>query len=121
MKKLGMLLLALLAAGCGQDIAYRPSPQILPSNIKKLSIRLVVNKTQQFGLEDKLTLRVRDEFLRDGRYPVLPESEADGIVLATITRYVLTPIQYDARLVPYLSGLIRDNVCDVVLGNRIRT
>lgn len=29
--------------------------------------------------------------------------------------------QYDARLVPYLTGLIRDNVCDVVLGNRIRT
>jgi glycosyltransferase involved in cell wall biosynthesis len=29
--------------------------------------------------------------------------------------------QYDARLVPYMTGLIRDNVCDVVLGNRIRT
>lgn len=29
--------------------------------------------------------------------------------------------QYDARLVPYLTGLLRDNVCDVMLGNRIRT
>lgn len=29
--------------------------------------------------------------------------------------------QYDARLVPYLTGLIRDGICDVVLGNRIRT
>jgi glycosyltransferase involved in cell wall biosynthesis len=29
--------------------------------------------------------------------------------------------QYDARLVPYLTGLIRDDVCDVVCGNRIRT
>jgi glycosyltransferase involved in cell wall biosynthesis len=29
--------------------------------------------------------------------------------------------QYDSRLVPYLTGLIKDNVCDVVLGNRIRT
>jgi glycosyltransferase involved in cell wall biosynthesis len=29
--------------------------------------------------------------------------------------------QYDARLVPYLTGLLKDNVCDVVLGNRIRT
>ena len=29
--------------------------------------------------------------------------------------------QYDSRLVPYLTGLLRDNVCDVVLGNRIRT
>ncbi len=29
--------------------------------------------------------------------------------------------QYDARLVPYMTGLIRDNVCDVILGSRIRT
>lgn len=29
--------------------------------------------------------------------------------------------QYDSRLVPQLTGLIQNNVCDVVLGNRIRT
>jgi glycosyltransferase involved in cell wall biosynthesis len=29
--------------------------------------------------------------------------------------------QYDSRLVPYLTGLLRDDVCDVVCGNRIRT
>jgi len=29
--------------------------------------------------------------------------------------------QYDARLVPYLTGIIKDGICDVVLGNRIRT
>lgn len=29
--------------------------------------------------------------------------------------------QYDSRLVPYLTGLIKDGICDVVLGNRIRT
>ncbi len=29
--------------------------------------------------------------------------------------------QYDARLLPYMTGLIRDGVCDVVLGSRIRT
>src|SRR5258706_4963772 len=29
--------------------------------------------------------------------------------------------QYDARLVPELTGLLKDNFCDVVLGNRIRT
>ena len=29
--------------------------------------------------------------------------------------------QYDARLIPYLTGLIKDGICDVVLGNRIRT
>jgi glycosyltransferase involved in cell wall biosynthesis len=29
--------------------------------------------------------------------------------------------QYDARLVPYMTGLIREGVCDVILGSRIRT
>ena len=29
--------------------------------------------------------------------------------------------QYDARLVPHMAGIIRDGICDIVLGNRIRT
>ncbi len=29
--------------------------------------------------------------------------------------------QYDARLIPYMTGLIREGVCDVILGSRIRT
>jgi len=29
--------------------------------------------------------------------------------------------QYDSRLVPYMTGLIKDDICDIVLGNRIRT
>jgi len=69
-------------------------------NIKRVAIRLAVNKTQQFGLEDKFTLAIRDNFLKDGRYPIVPEEDADGVVLVTITRYVLTPVQYDSNLVP---------------------
>jgi hypothetical protein len=96
---LPLILLPLLAA-CGEDVAYRPAAQILPANIKRVSIRLAVNKTQQFGIEDRLTLRTRDEFLRDGRYPILPEANSDGIVQMTITRYILSPVQYDPNLVP---------------------
>lgn len=29
--------------------------------------------------------------------------------------------QYDARLISYMTGLIKDDVCDVILGSRIRT
>jgi glycosyltransferase involved in cell wall biosynthesis len=29
--------------------------------------------------------------------------------------------QYDSRLVPYVIGFIRDDVCDMVLGSRVRT
>jgi hypothetical protein len=90
----------LAACGGGPDVGYRPAPQILPSNIQKLAIHPIANKTEQFGLEDKLALAVRDQFLTDARYPLVPEEEADGIVTITITRYILTPLSFDATLAP---------------------
>jgi len=96
-----MASVAALALGCsGDDVIYKPAAQILPQHINRLAVRPVVNKTQQFGLEDKLTLRIRDEFLRNGRYKIAPEPESDGVVVLIITRYILTPIQYDAVLTP---------------------
>jgi glycosyltransferase involved in cell wall biosynthesis len=48
-------------------------------------------------------------------YRAALEAGADVIVM------IHPDYQYDARLVPYMTGLIKDNICDVVLGNRIRT
>ncbi|MBI2789222.1 MAG: hypothetical protein HYX59_11115 [Elusimicrobia bacterium] len=95
-KRLIPLVLIALAAACGTDVAYKPTPQLLPQHVQRLALRPIVNKTQQFGLEDKLMLRVRDEFLRDGRYPLVPEPESQGIVWITVSRYILTAVQYDA-------------------------
>lgn len=97
---MALLVAAALAACAGPEARSGPPPQPLPSSIQKLSIRPIVNKTQQSGLEDKLTLAVRDELLRDGRHPLVPEKESDGIVAITITRYILTPLQYDSNLNP---------------------
>ncbi len=103
--KLATLLLAagtlfLAACGAGDDVIYKPAHQILPAHIGKIAIRPVINKTQQFGLEDKLTLAIRDEFLRNGEYRILPETLADGVVVVTLTRYILIPTQYDSVLAP---------------------
>jgi hypothetical protein len=102
MRRLALILIVAASAACGggPEVGYRPAAQLLPSNIQKLSIRPIVNKTQQFGLEDKFALAVRDEFLRDARYPLVPEDESNGIVWISISRYILTPIQYDATLAP---------------------
>jgi len=48
-------------------------------------------------------------------YRAALESGADIVVM------IHPDYQYDARLVPYLTGLLKDDICDVVLGNRIRT
>jgi hypothetical protein len=87
--------------GCAsEDVLYSPRKQILPAHINKIAVRPIINKTQQFGLEDKFVLRIRDEFLRRGLYQIVPEKDADGLVLVTITRYILIPTQYDSVLTP---------------------
>lgn len=101
MKKLVFLAAALGLAACsGSEIVYRPAEQKLPQYIKRISVRPFANKTQQFGLEEKLTLKVTDEFLKNGEYSVSPESSAQGVIVGEVTHYILTPIQYDVNLVP---------------------
>src|SRR5512133_1570424 len=70
-------------SGCSSP--YSPAPQILPSHIKKIYVRPFVNATTQYGLEEKLTLRVIDEFIRDGRLALAnKEEDADGVVVGEI-------------------------------------
>lgn len=90
-----------LMTGCaGSDILYQPREQQIPEHIKKLSIRTFLNKTHQFGLEEKLTLEVTDEFLKHGAHAIVTETDAQGIIVGTIKTYLLTPIQYNVNMVP---------------------
>lgn len=92
-----MLLAVFVFAGCA---GTAPVQAPLPSNIKKVALRAVVNQTQQFGMEDTLLRNIRDEFLKDGTLPLVPEDRADGVVVPSITRYIVTPVQYDQNLLP---------------------
>ncbi|MBN1621338.1 MAG: hypothetical protein JW871_01960 [Endomicrobiales bacterium] len=87
-----------LIAGCSSP--YAPAPQILPAHIQKIAIRPFVNNTTQYGLEEKLMLKVVDEFVRDGRLVITNnEEEADGVLVGEINRYILQPLTYDQNLV----------------------
>jgi hypothetical protein len=98
MRKNWCLLVAAAACGCGQ--AFHNSGPLPPSNVRRLALPPIVNKTQQSGLEDALMARTRDEFLRDGRCPLVAIDQAEDIVRITLTRYLYTPIQYDSTLSP---------------------
>lgn len=102
MKKLLLLasLAGLGACATSPDIVYRPAEQKLPEHIKQIAIRPFSNRTPQFGLEEKITLKVIDEFLKNGEYSIAPEGSAQGVIVGEITHYILTPIQYDMNLVP---------------------
>ncbi|HNW44690.1 MAG TPA: LPS assembly lipoprotein LptE [Elusimicrobiales bacterium] len=92
---------ALALAACStSEIRYTPAEQKLPQHIKRIAVRPFTNKTQQFGLEEKITLKVVDEFLKNGEYTLAQESAAQGVIVGEINRYILTPIQYDINLVP---------------------
>ncbi len=100
MKRLGWSLgVLILLAGCSKYY-YNPAPQVLPNYIRKISVRAFANHTQQYGLEDKLTLAVQSEFNRDGRYAITTEDQADGVVIGDITKYILEPLSYDSNHVP---------------------
>jgi hypothetical protein len=94
-----LVVLTFALVGC-QKYYYNPAPQVLPSYIGKISVRAFANHTQQYGLEDKLTLAVQNEFNRDGRYQITTEDQADGVVIGDITRYILEPLSYDSNHVP---------------------
>jgi len=101
MKKLIFAAAVLALGACSSsEIVYRPAEQKLPQYIKRIAVRPFANKTQQFGLEEKITLRVIDEFLKNGEYSVSPENAAQGVIVGEISHYILTPIQYDVNLVP---------------------
>lgn len=102
MKKLVLIaaVIGLAACGTSSDIIYRPAEQKLPEHIKRIAVRPFANRTQQFGLEEKITLKVIDEFLKNGEYTIAPENAAQGVIVGEISHYILTPIQYDVNLVP---------------------
>jgi hypothetical protein len=89
----------LFFTGCLASYSHR-KPSILPPYIQKIAIRPFANHTQQYGLEDKLTLAIQSEFNRDGRYQITTEDHADGVLIGDILRYILDPLSYDVNHVP---------------------
>lgn len=103
MKKYLIFLLAFFAVGCAEvdnQIYYSPNAQIMPQHITKIHVRPFINRTEVFALEDRLTIEVVDEFLRNGSYNITNEAQANGVLAGEILRYLLVPVQYDTRLVP---------------------
>jgi hypothetical protein len=102
MKKSSLLFsgcLALIATGCSKYY-YNPAPQIMPQYISKIAVRPFVNHTQQYGLEDKLTLAVQQQFNLDGRWQITTEDQADGVLIGEISKYIQEPLKYDQNNVP---------------------
>ena len=95
----GVFFLVLGLTACSKYY-YNPAPQVLPQYIRKLAIRPFANHTQQFRLEDKLTLAVQSLFNQDGRYQITTEDQADGVIIGDITKYIREPLAFDQNNAP---------------------
>lgn len=83
-----VLIFAFLSGCAGQG-------RSIPVNVNNLYIQTFQNNSSESALESILTEDVIQEFLADGRLEVVQRSEADAILIGTITRYKHIPLIYN--------------------------
>ncbi len=88
---LALACLGLVMCSCW---AYSFSSSAL-SSAKSIAIRPVENKTTEYGIEDMLVDALISQFEEDNVLKVVPESQADLIMVAGITKYVHEASDYD--------------------------
>ncbi len=84
------IMVLVFLAGCD----YQPV-SVLPDHVKTVAIETFSNKTAYYGIEEKLTHAIVEEFLREGRLGVAKKEEADSLLSGKIVRYTLEPLSYD--------------------------
>lgn len=94
MKKLCLLGFILILTSC----VHTPTPiRTLPEDIKSLSIPIFTNQTFQYGLEEVMTNRVIEEFIKEGRIEVVDRELATTELKGTILSYQRVPFSYDKK------------------------
>ncbi len=88
--RLGLVLAALLLAGCGYST--RGS---LPDHIKTVAVPVFKNRTLEPGVESAITSGVVNAFSNGGRVRVVPVDQADAILEGEVVGYSLDGLAFD--------------------------
>lgn len=83
----------LFVSSCG----YYSLKGSLPPHLKTIAIPLFDNQTAEFGITETLTDAVIDEFVRDGSLKIAERSNADVLLMGTITSISDRAGAYDQR------------------------
>ncbi|MFI5373383.1 MAG: LptE family protein [Candidatus Rokuibacteriota bacterium] len=89
---LGLVLAAVLLAGCGYST--RGS---LPDHIKTVAVPIFKNRTLEPGVESAITAGVVNAFSSGGRVKVVPIDEADAILQGEVVGYSLDGLSFDTN------------------------
>jgi hypothetical protein len=88
--RLGLVLVAVLLAGCGYST--RGS---LPDHIKTVAVPVFKNRTLEPGVESAITSGVVNAFTNGGRVRVVPVDQADAILEGEVVGYSLDGLAFD--------------------------
>jgi outer membrane lipopolysaccharide assembly protein LptE/RlpB len=87
---LGLVLVALLLAGCGYSTRGG-----LPAHIKTVAVPIFKNRTLEPGVESAVTSGVVNAFSSGGRVKVVPADQADAILDGEVVGYSLDGLAFD--------------------------
>jgi len=89
-----------LGLGIGAFVAgctVRTGQIVLPDHPMSIAIPLAVNKTYEYGVEERVTDILVQEFIRDGRLQVVPADKADLRLETVIDRYRLKTVSVNEQ------------------------
>jgi len=90
---LALTLLLALLCGCGP---YSFSPSV-SGDIKTISVPLLENRTNEFGISEALTQGIIDGFITDNTLKISTREKADAVLVGTIIEYDRKPYTFDQQ------------------------
>lgn len=96
MRGVALGLLILLSTGCGYHTAGKSN--LLPSDLRTISVPAFVNQTQTYKIEQMLTAAVVQEFSTRTTYRIVTQPDsADAVLRGTVLATSTTPLTYDSK------------------------
>ena len=90
--RLILLLAAIhLSTGCGYHLAGKN--RFLPPDIRRIAVVVFENETRRAEIEQRVTEKLLDEFIKRGPYQTQPQREgADAVLEGAVTGYSSSPV-----------------------------
>ena len=91
-KNLISVMIASAAIGCGP---YSFSGSSIPSHIKSVAIPIFENETAEFGIKERVTDALLENFVSENILKISDNKNADSIIRGTIVKITDVPFTFD--------------------------
>jgi len=92
---------------------YTFSPSAM-GGLKTIAVRVFENKTTEYGIDDLITHEVNQSFIDDNTLKVVPEGQADIVLIGEVSSYSHDPYTYDE------TETVQEYICRIGLKIKIQ-